>query len=126
MDESLYKLIGGEEKLNSAIGRFYEKVLADETLRRFFDDVDIGQLGYRQKMFVAMLVGGPSSYTGVDLRAAHAGVRSMGLNKTHFNAFLKHFREALEEQDILPQKVDQIIWLLEARRNNVLTSRDFN
>jgi truncated hemoglobin YjbI len=123
MDRNLYGLIGGGEKLRAAVAAFYKKVLADETLRRYFDDVDLAQLSYRQNMFMAMLLGGPVSYSGEDLSSAHAGVRSMGLNKTHFDAFLRHFREALEEQGVLPGNVDEIISLLETRSDDVLKRR---
>jgi hemoglobin len=124
MDKNLYELVGGGEKLQAAVASFYKKVLADETLRRYFNDVDLEKLSYRQNMFIAMLLGAPVSYSGEDLGTAHAGVRSMGLNKPHFTAFLKHFREALEEQGVLVDKLDKIISLLEMRSNDVLKGRE--
>ncbi len=44
-----------------------------------------------------MLLGGRRVYTGKDIRAAHAPAREKGLNDSHFDVFLGHFRAALEE-----------------------------
>ena len=48
-------------------------------------------------MFVSMLLGGKTVYTGKDIRAAHDQPRRMGMNESHFEMFLNHFRAALEE-----------------------------
>ena len=43
-----------------------------------------------------------------------------GLNDTHFDAFLKHFREALEEVGVEADKAEKVMKLLESKRNAVL------
>jgi truncated hemoglobin YjbI len=59
MEKNLYELVGGGEKHPAAVASFYKKNLACETLCRYFNDVNIAQLSYRQNMFIAMLLGGP-------------------------------------------------------------------
>jgi hypothetical protein len=71
-------------------------------------------------MFVSMLVGGKIVYTGKDITAAHARSREQGLNDSHFNTILIHFRAALEEVGVQAEKVDKIIVLLEGTRKTVL------
>ena len=41
---SLYEQIGGATAIRATVGLFYDKVLADEPLRRFFENVDIDAL----------------------------------------------------------------------------------
>lgn len=120
MIDKLYEKIGGRSVINAAVDLFYKKVLADETLRPFFDGVDMGHLHARQSMFMSMLVGGEMVYTGRDVRMAHAGARASGMNDAHFDALLKHFRQALEEIGIAAQTVSEVMALVEATRNDVL------
>jgi len=120
MTDTLYEMIGGRFKINAAVELFYKKVLADESLRPFFQGVGMDHLRARQSMFLSMLLGGRVVYTGKDVREAHEMPRKMGMNESHFDAFLKHFRESLDEVGVLPERVDQIVKLLEASRSDIL------
>src|SRR5437870_13558466 len=59
-------------------------------------------------------------YTGKDITAAHAQPREQGLNDTHFDAFLKHSRAALEEVGVKADKAEKVMKLLEGKRGAVL------
>jgi len=80
----------------------------------------MAHLRARQSMFISMLLGGRIVYTGNEITAAHEGARKQGLNDTHFDAFLKHFREALEEVGVEADKAEKVMKLLESKRNAVL------
>jgi hemoglobin len=116
----LYDLIGGRETVWAAIEAFYRRVLADDTLKPFFKSTDMAQLRARQSMFISMLLGGRIVDTGRDIASAHAHAREQGLNNEHFDNFLKHFREALNEVGVQANKVEKVVKLLESRRSAVL------
>jgi hemoglobin len=118
--DDLYDLIGGRQTIWAATESFYRRVLADDTLSPFFKSADMAQLRARQSMFISMLLGGRVVYTGKDIHAAHAHAREQGLNDGHFDRFLKHFREALEEVGVETAKVEKVTKLLEDRRSTVL------
>jgi hemoglobin len=118
--DDLYDLIGGKQTVWAATESFYRRVFADDTLRPFFRSTDMAQLSARQRMFISMLLGGRVEYTGKDIHVAHAHAREHGLNDGHFDRFLRHFREALNEVGVGADKVDQITKLLESKRNAVL------
>lgn len=120
MIDELYDLIGGRHTILAATASFYEKVLADDSLRHFFENADMEHLRSRQSMFISMLLGGRVVYTGKDMAAAHAGARKQGLNDAHFDAFLKHFRAALDEVGVEADKAEKVMELLESRRGTVL------
>jgi hemoglobin len=120
MADTLYQTIGGRLKINAAVELFYQKVLADPSLRPFFEAVGMDHLRERQSMFVSMLLGARVVYTGKDIHAAHEKARKMGMNHSHFDTFLKHFREALEEVGVPPERLDKIIQLLQASSDAVL------
>ncbi len=120
MIDELYDLIGGKRTVWAATESFYRRILADDTLRPFFKSTDMAQLRARQSMFISMLLGGRIVYTGKDIHAAHAHAREQGLNDGHFDRFLNHFREALNEVGVEADKVEKVTKLLETRRNAVL------
>jgi truncated hemoglobin YjbI len=118
--DDVYDLIGGRQTVWAATESFYRRVYADDALRPFFKTTDMAQLAARQSMFVSMLLGGRVVYTGKDIHTAHAHARDQGLNDGHFDRFLKHFREALNEVGVDADKVEKVTRLLETRRNAVL------
>jgi hemoglobin len=118
--DDLYQTIGGRQTVQAAIKIFYQKVLNDETLRPFFESTDIAHLRSGQSMFVSMLLGGKVVYTGKDMGAAHAAARAKGLTDAHFDAFLRCFREALDEVGVKPENAEKVMKLLEAKRDIVL------
>ncbi len=119
MIEDLYDLIGGRSTIEAATERFYEKILQDESLRHFFAEVDMAHLRSRQAMLISMLLGG-RVYTGKNIRDAHARSREHGLNNTHFDLFLAHFRAALEEVGVTPENAQKVVQRLESKRGTVL------
>ena len=120
MVDELYDLIGGRQTVWAATDSFYRRVLADARLSQFFKSSDMAHLRARQSMFISMLLGGRVVYTGKDITAAHVQSREQGLNDTHFDAFLKHFRAALEEVGVKADKAEKVMKLLEAKRGAVL------
>jgi hemoglobin len=122
MIDELYDLIGGNRIVWAATDAFYRRVLADDSIRRFFDTSDMVQLRARQSMFISMLLGGRLVYTGKDIAAAHAHARELGLNDGHFDLFLNHFREAMNEVGVQSEKVEKVMKLLESKRSAVLNT----
>jgi hemoglobin len=119
MVEDLFELIGGRSTIEAATELFYDKVLQEDSLRQFFERVDMAHLRSRQAMFVSMLLGG-RVYTGKDMHDAHAHSRDHGLNDAHFDLFLKHFRAALEEVGVKPENAEKVMKRLESKRGTVL------
>lgn len=120
MIDKLYETIGGNRTIWAATESFYRRVLADPELKPFFDSTDMPNLVARQSMFVSMLLGGRVVYTGKDIGDAHEHARIQGLTNAHFDAFLAHFRAALDEVGVQPDKSEEVMKLLEARRGAVL------
>ncbi len=120
MTDTLFETIGGRLKINAAVESFYKRVIADESLRPFFEGVGLEHLRGRQSMFLAMLLGGKTVYTGKDIRDAHEHARMKGMDQSHFEKFLHHFRAALEEVGVQSDKLEQIIKLLNHSRGAVL------
>jgi hemoglobin len=106
--------------MNAAVELFYRKVLSDERISHFFEDVDMDRQMAKQKAFLTMVCGGPSAYTGKDMRVGHAPLVKRGLNDMHFNAVAEHLGGTLSELGVARPLVDRVLAIAESARNDVL------
>lgn len=120
MKLDLFQAIGGRTKINQAVEVFYRRVLADPSLRGFFDASDMNGVRAKQAMFLTTLLGGEQRYSGKDIGEAHAPSRHIGLTEAHFDDFVGHLYAALEEIGVAPDVIAQIAQKLENTRASVL------
>lgn len=120
MSESLYDRIGGEAAVNAAVDLFYRKVLADDRINSFFEDVDMEQQAAKQKAFLTMVMGGPNSYTGEDMRKGHAHLVERGLNDSHFDAVMENLGATLTELGVPDDLIGEAAAIAESTRGDVL------
>ncbi len=117
---TLYEQLGGEPAVDAAVDIFYRKVLADERISRFFDAVDMQAQAAKQKAFLTMVFGGPSRYTGRDMRAAHARLVAQGLGDAHFDAVVENLAATLRELGVGDAQIGQVAAIAESVRGDVL------
>jgi hemoglobin len=120
MDMSLYSEIGGDAAVNAAVDIFYRKVLKDDRIKRFFDDVDMEKQAAKQKAFLTMAFGGPNNYTGLDMRKGHEHLVKRGLNDSHFDAVVEDLAATLKELNVSDNLIAQVAALCETTRKDVL------
>jgi hemoglobin len=117
---SLYEQLGGSPAIEAALDRFYEKVMADERMRPYFDGTNLAHLKKRQAAFLAMAFGGPNHYQGRDLRTAHAAARRQGLDEDVFELFMSRFRTTLEELGVAEEHVSDVMTIAYSGKEEVL------
>lgn len=115
---SIYERIGGEAAVDAAVDIFYRKVLADDRISHYFDDVDMEGQATKQKAFLTMVFGGPHSYTGKDMREGHKHLK--GLNDTHFDAVLENLAATLQELGVPAEEIEGIAAIGNSVRDDVL------
>ncbi|AEG00897.1 group I truncated hemoglobin [Methylomonas methanica] len=118
--DSLYEQIGGEAAVNAAVDIFYRKVLSDERINAFFDDVDMEKQAAKQKAFLTMAFGGPHNYTGLDMRQGHAHLVARGLNDSHVDAVIEDLGSTLRELGVKEELIAQVAAIAESTRDDVL------
>src|SRR5688500_7383036 len=105
---TLYEQLGGEPAVSAAVEIFYRKVLLDDRINRFCDVVDIDRQIAKQKAFRTMLFGGPAAYSGKDMRSAHSGLISKGLNDSHVDAVVENLGSTLRELGVAEPLIAQV------------------
>ena len=120
MTQALFQKIGGESAVNAAVDIFYRKVLADDRVNGFFDDVDMERQAAKQRAFLTMAFGGPNNYTGADMRRGHAHLVTRGLNDQHFDIIVEHLAATLKELNVAQDNIDQVAAICESTRKDIL------
>lgn len=120
MESTLYQRLGGKPAVDAAVDLFYDKILKDASLRRFFDGVDMKRQRRHQKMFMAMAFGAPDQYAGDGLREAHAHLVARGLDDSHFVAVGNHLRLTLQDLGVTNDLVAEVMAIVGSAKNDVL------
>ena len=114
---NLYERLGGEAAVNAAVDIFYRKVLADDRISHFFENVDMDTQAAKQKAFLTMAFGGPNSYTGKDMREGHKG---MNLNEGHYNAVVENLAATLTELGVSAEDIAEVAAVAGTVKDDVL------
>ncbi len=117
---TLYERLGGAPAMEAAVDIFYRKVLSDDRISRFFEDVDMDRQAAKQKAFLTMVTGGPANYTGADMRRGHAHLVAQGLNDSHFDAVVELLAGTLVELGADAKDIAEVGALANSVRDDVL------
>lgn len=117
---SLYEKLGGEESVNTAVDIFYRKVLQDERIKDFFTDVEMDEQIKKQKAFLTFAFGGPNSYTGLNMKEAHARLLDKGLNDSHVDVVIELLGETLKELKVPDSLIGDVAGIADSVRGQVL------
>lgn len=110
---SLYEKYGGFSKVNKIVMAFYDSLLDSDEIGPYFDDIDMSRLIDHQTKFIAMLLGGPASYSDEKLGRAHA---SLGVTGNHFDEMKRILYVTLDEHGVETLDADTVMDAIEARR----------
>jgi hemoglobin len=116
----LFEQLGGEAAIEAAVVDFYERVMADPSLAPFFEHLDMEAQIKKQIAFMTMAFGGPSGYTGRDLRTAHASLLKRGLSDAHFDSIASHLNDTLQSLAVEQKAIDEVLEIVGGTRADVL------
>src|SRR5437660_1408604 len=105
---SIFERLGGAGAIDLAVDKFYEKVLADERIKHFFQGTNMERQREMQKKFLTYAFGGSSSYNGRSMRVAHQRAVSSGLNDSHFDAVIENLGQTLRDLNIPEELIKQV------------------
>jgi hemoglobin len=115
---TLYDRLGGQDGLQAVTASFCAKTLTDDVLAYFFAPVDLDRQARMLAGFLTLAFGGPGSYSGRDLRSAHAGLP--GLTDEHFDRVITLLAAALREAGVSDSDIDSASHVAESVRDDVL------
>jgi hemoglobin len=114
---NLFEKLGGMDAVNEAVDIFYMRVLDDDSINQFFTNVDMKTQAVKQKAFLAFVFGAPLTYTGKNMRDAHA---HLNLTEDHFNTVAGHLVATLKELNINQELIDEVVNIALSTKDDVL------
>lgn len=112
---SLYEKFG-PATIDAVVDRFYQKILADPSIRHHFANTDTERLRRHQAAFVGYALGGPA-YSGRGLATAHRG---LDLQPAEFGAVVGHLEATLTELGVESSDIQAILGKLAPLQEMIL------
>ena len=113
MGKTLYDKYGGFSTVSRIVMSLYDKLLDDDDIGPFFDDVDMPRLIDHQTKFVSSLMGGPASFSDTHIAMAH---RHMSIHGAHFDRLKDLIEETLNEFELEDPDIAEVLDAFEQRR----------
>jgi hemoglobin len=106
---TLYKRLGGYDAIAAVTDDFIGRLVADQSLARFFSGhgTDSKQR-IRQHVvdFLCVATGGPCIYKGRDMKTTHAG---LGITEADWNASVQHLVATLDRFNVPQKEKDELL-----------------
>ncbi|MBC7768438.1 MAG: group 1 truncated hemoglobin [Phycisphaerales bacterium] len=116
-DPDVLAAFHGREGIVRITNRTIDLALADPQLGPIFQPFDMVRLRRTLNEHFCYLLGGGCTYTGRDMRAAHAG---MGAQTRDFNLLVRHLRTAMEEEGVPFRMQNRFLAVLAPMRSDVV------
>lgn len=117
MEKSLFEKYGGFSVVSRIVMDLYDRLLDDDDVGPFFDDVEMARIVDHQTKFVSSLMGGPASFTDDQIVRMHA---RLDIGSDHFDRLQALLRQTLSDHGVAPEDIDRITGAFEARRGLVV------
>jgi hemoglobin len=117
-DDKLYQALGGREAIQRFTDDFYDRMLQDARIARFFDGINTNYLKRVLADYFCVAAGGPCTYDGVSMADAHAG---LGITKAHFNALVEHLQLAMDAAGVPFSAQNQLLARLAPAHRDIVT-----
>jgi hemoglobin len=118
-DDSLFKALGGEEKIAAFTKDFVSIIKEDPKIGKFFEGVNLERLAQQLTRQFIDLSGGPAKYAGRDMAEAHA---QMGVSNGDFNKLAEDLELAMDRAAIDYATQTRLIAILAPMQKSVVTN----
>jgi hemoglobin len=118
MHQSLYERLGGTPAITAVVDDFVGNVAADRRINGFFAHTDIPRLKYLLVQQICQGSGGPCTYSGRDMKTAHAG---LGVRGRHFNALVQDLGRSLNKFKVPAREQKELVAILAPMKRDIVT-----
>jgi hemoglobin len=117
-DDALFRALGGEAAIRRFTVDFYERMLRDERIARYFDGINAKYLERVLGDYFCVVAGGPCRYDGVSMKDAHA---HLGIDRAAFNALVEHLQSAMSAAGVPFSVQNQLLARLAFFHRDIIT-----
>jgi hemoglobin len=116
-DASLYDRLGGRPGIEAIVENIWQNHISNPLVNKRYADSDPAKVKRLVAEMCCAGFGGPESYTGKDMIAAH---KNMNINDTEFVAVCDDVLKALEQNNVGQREKDEILCILYSLKNEVV------
>lgn len=116
-EKSLYDRLGGKPAITAVVDDFVGRVAADNRINGKFANADIPRLKMMLVDQICQASGGPCSYTGRDMKTAHAG---MGISGSEYDALVRDLVATLNRFKVPEREKHELLAALGPMRNEIV------
>jgi hemoglobin len=117
---TLYERLGGTPAITAVVDDFVGNVAADSRINGFFARTDIPRLKQLLAEQICAGSGGPCTYTGRDMRSAHAG---MGVSDADFTALVEDLVKTLNKFKVPQREKQELLSVLGPMKTDIVSMR---
>lgn len=115
--DTLYHALGGSEGIEALSIEFLKAIAADDRVRPYYKNTDIGRFHHMMQMFVCELAEGPCKYTGDTMKRTHGG---MNIKSSEFNALVEAMMRAMDTVGLNPGVQNRLLAIMAPMRGDIV------
>jgi len=116
-EKSLYDRLGAKPAITAVVDDFVGRVAADNRINGKFANADLPRLKMMLVDQICQASGGPCTYTGRDMKTAHAG---MGINSSEFEALVRDLVATLNKFKVPEREKNELLAALGPMKNDIV------
>jgi hemoglobin len=116
----LYERLGGKPAITAVVDDFVGNVAADSRINGYFARTDIGRLKRLLVEQICAGTGGPCTYTGRDMKSAHAG---LGVTDAAFGALVEDLVKTLTKFKVPDAEKNELLGILGPMKGDIVSKR---
>ena len=117
MERSLYERLGGGGAITAVVDDFRDRCGGDSRINAKFARTDMARLTAMLVDQVSEATGGPATYTGRDMKTAHA---DMGVTAGEFNALVEDLVATLNKFGVGKAEQDELLGILGPLKSDIV------
>jgi len=119
MAPTLYERLGGKGAITAVVDDFVGRVAADKRINGKFALANIPRLKMLLVEQICAASGGPCTYTGRDMKTAHAG---MGITGAQFDALVEDLVATLDKFKVPAREKNELLSVLGPMKSDIVTA----
>ena len=119
-NKTLYERLGGYDAMCAVSDDLLPRLMSDSRLKRFWDNR--GEDGIRREKqllidFLTASSGGPTYYTGRDMKVSHKGMK---ISEADWTAFLGHANATLDAFKVPPTERSEVVAFVQSLKKDIV------
>ena len=117
---SLYARLGGYDAITAVVNELLPRLETDPSLERFWRNRGADGVAREKQLLVDFLcasAGGPTYYTGRDMKLTHVGMK---ISASDWSAFIGHLEATLDSFKVPARERGEVLGFIDSTRGDIV------